>query len=251
MRHGMAMSCRSRSSAPVREEKPWKELRRSCDWDTFVGNKLDMVPSGRPIDVIGDSSSSNGASSYGKSFGAEHEFEIGSISVFLWLIGNLSGEEMVLTALSLRSSGKANSVAPPSHLIQSSHSSISISAWKAFSKTLFSGLAKPLGVINFTSPFGSRRYKFLVGIGGSKFGVKGHVVSRRDGFRENFISRQAQFDTTRVWNFNGKRLFLSMRDGGSGDEAEIGQLKCSKRCTCTHFPKTESTQLVEDKSHGP
>ena len=205
MWHGMVMSCRSRSSVLVREEKPRQDLRRSCAWDTFDWDKLDMVPSGRPIDVIGDSSSSNGASSYGKSFGAECEFEIGSISVFSWLIGHLPGEEMVLTILSLRSSGKANSVAPPSHLIQSSHSSISISAWKGFSKTSFSGLAKPLGAINSNSPLGARRNNFLVGMAGSKLDVKGHDVLRRDGFREDFISRQAQFDTTLVWNCNGTR----------------------------------------------
>jgi hypothetical protein len=41
----MAMSCRSRSSASVRVEKPRRGLRRSC---------VDMVPSGRSFDVTGD-----------------------------------------------------------------------------------------------------------------------------------------------------------------------------------------------------
>jgi hypothetical protein len=121
--------------------------------------------------MLPETASSNEASSYRKSFGAEYECEIGSIFALSWLMGHLSGEEMVLITYIL-SSGKTNSVAPPSQFIQSSHSSISISAWKVFSKILFSGSAKSLRIINSNSSFGARRYKFLVGITGSKFGVK-------------------------------------------------------------------------------
>lgn len=122
---------------------------------------MPVDPSGRQVDDSGASSSSNGASSKGNSFAEEYDAEIGSLPALPWSVDHVSGEEMLLAKLSRRLSGKSSSAALPSHFIQSSHSSISISALKALSKMLFSGLTRPLGVINSTSPFAALRYKFL------------------------------------------------------------------------------------------
>lgn len=113
-----------------------------------------------PRDVAGVSSSSNGASSNGNSVPGVYEVVIISAPEVSRPMIQVSGEEVLLDVLSLRSiEGGSRSCVAPSHLIQSSHSSMPSPSLKALSKALELGLLRPNTALS-----ARRKLMFLEGI---------------------------------------------------------------------------------------
>jgi hypothetical protein len=103
-------------------------------------------------------SSSNGVSSNGNSFLIDSEGCIESLEALSISVVQISGEDISLVMPPLLCMiGDPSSAAPPSHRIQSSHSSMSISTLKALSKTLRSGLASVRGVSSSKHPSEDRK----------------------------------------------------------------------------------------------